>query len=230
MKFTERVWEKTLKVVEEEVKHPHLQELAAGTLPVEKFRFQAKQNYKYLLEYARSIAIAIAKSPNYRLMEKYQRYLTEVMDNEIPFYRSYYKEKLMIDLDELEQTVMACIKRSYTSHELARSWSDDLATLTVALLPCAVCYHEVAKGLIKICQAPKESIYRDWIEMYVSDVFSKAVQEIVDLTNELTSNKTEEELKYLEEVYLVSCQYELLSWDMYYNMQTWPQSYLFDSL
>lgn len=230
MNFIERVWEKTIKVVEAEVNHPHLQELAAGTLPIEKFRFQVKQNYKYLLQYTRAIAIAIAKSPDYSLMKRYRSYLDEVMDNEIPFYHKHYKEILGIGLEELDQTIMACIKRSYTSHELACSWEGDLAMLTISLLPCAVCYNEVAKRLIKICQAPQGSIYREWINMYISNVFTSAVQDIVELTNELTNNKTEAELKRLEEIYLVSCQYELLSWDMYYNMQKWPQNYLFEDL
>jgi thiaminase/transcriptional activator TenA len=230
MSFIGRIWDKTMEVVDEEVKHPHLQEMASGILPEEKFIFQAKQNYQYLLEYTRAASLGIAKSPDYETMVIFQGYVNEVLDHEIPFYRQYYREKFNIDVAELDNTIMANIKRSYTSHELARSWEGDLAALTISLLPCAICYNEVAKKLIKICNAPEGSFHRDWIQMYVGEIFTTAVENIKALTDKLTENKSENELKKLEEIYLVSCQYELLSWDMYYKMETWPMPHLFENL
>jgi len=225
--FVERVWPKTIEVVEAEVRHPHLQELAEGTLDVNKFRFQAKQNYKYLVEYARALAVGMAKCPDHASMERFRAYLNQIMDNEIPFYKKYYKEKLGIDEKELEDTVMSSIKRAYTSHEIARAWEGTLAEMFAAILPCDLCYWEVAKRLKAICELPEGNIYREWIYMYVSEEFSRISEDAIDCMNRLAEGKSEEEMRRLEEIYLVSCQYELLSWDMYYTMQTWPLPHLF---
>lgn len=42
--------------------HPFLQELKAGTLPVEKFRYFLGQDWHYLDAFARTVAQAISKA------------------------------------------------------------------------------------------------------------------------------------------------------------------------
>lgn len=230
MTFMDRVWSKTMEVVQNETHQPHLQELVAGTLPIEKFRYQIMQNYKYLLEYAKVFALAIAKSPDYQTMARFRSILDEVMENEVPFYRKYYQEKLNIDPEELDRVIMDGTNRAYTSHERACSWQGDLAELVIAVLPCAVCYREQAKLIDPLCKLPKEHLYREWIDMYLGEIFTESVSQLIELANELAEHKTEAELKRLEEIYYASCMYELLCWDTYYNMKFWPLPQLFKGL
>ena len=42
MKFTKRLWETIAPIYGAIISHPYNQELAAGTLPVEKFKFYIK--------------------------------------------------------------------------------------------------------------------------------------------------------------------------------------------
>ncbi len=230
MAFMDRVWSKTMEVVRSEVQQSYLQELAAGTLPIEKFRYQIKQNYKYLLEYSKVFALAIAKSPDFRTMVRFHNILDEAMEHEVPFYHKYYQEKLNIEPHELDSVIMDSMNRAYTSHERACAWEGGLAELVISVLPCAVCYREQVKLLDPLCKLPKGHPYREWIDMYLGEVYIKAVEETIELANELAENKTELELKKLEEIYLASCMYELLSWDMYYNMKFWPLPQLFKGL
>jgi thiaminase/transcriptional activator TenA len=220
--FEERLYPITEKVVAAEAETPHIKEIVAGTLPIEKFKFQVRQNYNYLIEYARAWAIGLAKCPDYETMAVWYEYVKETVEHEIPFYREYWKKNLDISFEELDGEVMSNIKRSYTSHELARSWEGDLTEQVTALLPCDILYWELAKVNIKRCNLPKGNIYRDWIEFYTTGWFKEVCEKLITLINRLTENKSERQLAKLEEIYAVGCNYEYMSWDMYYNMKTWP--------
>jgi len=222
MGIYEEVFQKmTRRVVHAEAETPHLKELVAGTLPVEKFRFQACQNYNYLVEYAKAWAVGLAKCDDYETMVLWLEFVRETVDHEIAFYRSYWKDRLGLSLEDLEGTVMSAVKRSYTSHELARSWEGDLAEQLTALLPCAFCYWELGKYLKGRCTLPKDHMYREWIEFYTTGWYDEVCGKLIDLVNGLTRDKTPMEKAKLAEIYAVGCNYEYLSWDMYYQMKTW---------
>ena len=46
--------------------------MAAGTLPIESFRFYVEQNLMYLLEYARAMAIAASKAGDEATMKQHE--------------------------------------------------------------------------------------------------------------------------------------------------------------
>jgi thiaminase/transcriptional activator TenA len=219
-----------IEVVEDVVKTPHLQELAAGTLPIEKFKFQAKQNYKYLIEYTKALGVGLAKSPDFEAMQHFKAAISVVMDVEIPFYREDCRKKLGIGVEELEGTIMARNRRSYTSHELARSWEGSLAEMYASILPCNLMYGEDAKLLTKTCRLPKGNIYREWLDVYLSEQYVEHAENAIVFMNSLCEGKTEKELRRIEEIFLVSCQFERLAWDEYYAMSTWPVPGVFRDL
>ena len=49
---------KTVAVIE---KTPHMQDILHGTMPDDRFRFQIKQNYNYLMEFTKCWAVGFAK-------------------------------------------------------------------------------------------------------------------------------------------------------------------------
>ena len=62
MSFSRGLKAKAGKVWEDGYNHPFVQELGAGTLDREKFKFYLLQDYLYLLQYAKVFAIAAVKS------------------------------------------------------------------------------------------------------------------------------------------------------------------------
>jgi len=220
--YEKTLYPMTIKTVEAEIRTPHLMELAAGILPIEKFKFQAKQDYNYLIQYAKAWGVGLAKCDDYETIILWANILKETTDVELPFSRKNCIENLGIPAEELDGTIMSNIKRSYSSHELARSWEGDLAEQLTALLPCDILYCEFPKKLSEKCTLPKGNIYRNWLDFYTSGWLDDLCKEMITLINSLTKNKTEKELARLEEIYAISCNYEYLSWNMYYNMETWP--------
>lgn len=68
MSFSRSLKEKAIKVWEDGYNHPFVQELGAGTLDKEKFKFYLLQDYLYLLEYAKVFAMAMVKADDEKML------------------------------------------------------------------------------------------------------------------------------------------------------------------
>jgi thiaminase/transcriptional activator TenA len=109
---------KTVAVLE---KTEHMQDILNGTMSEERFRFQIKHNYNYLMEFTRCWGIGFAKCNGFEELNTWYRLLVDTMENEVILNRDFWAKKIGLSLEEMDKTVMAAGKRSYTSYELARS-------------------------------------------------------------------------------------------------------------
>ncbi|MFP3320898.1 MAG: TenA family protein, partial [Acidilobus sp.] len=55
---------------EEIHRHPFVVELYAGRLPLERFRYYLLQDYSYIVNLTRALALAAAKAPSPQLMKE----------------------------------------------------------------------------------------------------------------------------------------------------------------
>jgi len=211
---------KTVAVLE---KTEHMQDILNGTMSEERFRFQIKHNYNYLMEFTRCWGIGFAKCNGFEELNTWYRLLVDTMENEVILNRDFWAKKIGLSLEEMDKTVMAAGKRSYTSYELARSWEGDLAQQVTVLFPCTILYYFLGVDLLPQCKLPEDNMYRFWIEFYTLPEYETHCRNAIALINRLTEHKSEKELRNLEEVFATSCNYEILQWTfMYHNMETWP--------
>lgn len=226
--YEEKLLPKITATVDAEMELPYFKEMLAGTLPIETFKFQCCQDYNYLVEYARAWTLAMAKCFDYETMKVCYEFVKDTMEWEIPFLRKHWQEVLGIDPDTMDGTVMANIKRAYTSHEMARTFEGDLAEQITALLPCELVYWQMGTRLVSLCELPEDHIYRGWMSAYTEEKFVAGCQKLIRVIDKLAEKKTPRELARLEEIFAIGCNYEYLSWrDMYYKRETWPLEELF---
>lgn len=205
-----------------------MQAIFQGTMTDEKFKFQIRQNYQYLMEYTKSWAICVAKSQGYDEMNGFYKILSSTMEGTVGFNREFWAEELSISIEELETTIMAEGKRSYTSHQLARAYEGDLACCMMALFPCNILYLYFGKHLLPKCELPKDNKYYKWLEFYTLDSYAQKCENEINMVNTLCDGKSEREITRLLEIFAVSCNYEILQWEkMYNNMETWPLDTIF---
>src|SRR4051812_8617414 len=67
-KFTDRLFENVQPIWEKNHQHPFVQELGKGTLDVEKFIYYMKQDYVYLIDYAKLFAVGVVKANDLETM------------------------------------------------------------------------------------------------------------------------------------------------------------------
>ena len=75
MKFTDRLFENVQPIWQKNHNHPFVQELGKGTLAKERFVRYMKQDYVYLIDYAKLFAIGALKANDLEVMGMFAKFL-----------------------------------------------------------------------------------------------------------------------------------------------------------
>ena len=220
-KFTDRIYPRVKDIWQACLDHPFVRGLEDGSLDIEKFKHWVKQDYVYLIEYARLFAIGTSKSHDLETMNSFAKGLEGVLFMEMDLHRSYAKS-FSISLDELESTEASAINTAYTSYMLNKSQAGGVENVAAALLACSWSYSFIGLELAKNPAALEDENYGEWIKMYSSDEFTELNDNAMDLMNKLTEGKPDRELDILEEIIVKTGYFEYMFWDMCYNKEEWP--------
>ena len=218
--FSHRLRQKAGAVWEAQHRHPFVRGIGEGTLDLEAFKFWVRQDYLFLVEYARVLALAAAKAPDLETMTRFAALLDETLKLEMGLHRSYAAE-FGISEEELLREEMAPATRAYTDFLARTAALGDFAELVAALTPCMWGFSEIGQRLAAGPQ-PADERYRRWIEMYSSKEFADLAEWCRNLLDRLAKGLGPEGRRRLESVFLTSSRYELLFWDAAYVRQGWP--------
>jgi len=131
------------------IQHPFVQQIGQGTLATECFEHYLKQDYVFLIHFARAFGLAVFKSNS----------IEEI-------------EQAKSSKDDLSATVESTSNMAYTRYVMERGLSGNLLDLNVALAPCIIGYAEVANWLLSQSSTVREgNPYDEWITMYASDEY-----------------------------------------------------------
>ena len=208
------------KIWREVFAHPFLDELQAGTLPMDRFVYFVLQDYLYLLDFAQVLCLGGAKSPDLKTLEIFTRHALIAVEVERSFHAAFGKS-LGLSQRELDATPKGPTTEAYTKHLQAVARGGSLGEIVAALLPCYWIYGEVGKKLYK--NRPKNpKIYRQWIETYASEDYWKPVREQIRLMDQLGATAKGDERRLMASHFVLSSRYEFLFWDQAYRLEQWP--------
>ena len=220
MGFTDDVELTALPVRKAILDHPFITGVGDGTLPVEKFKFYVTQDYVYLIDYSRVLALASARAPDLECMGWFARLLDETLNTEMELHRSYCAE-FGITRQELEATEAAPTTLAYTSYLLKVAHQGSFGELVAALVPCQWGYWEIGNHLAERGEPEQAPLYSQWIRMYTSPEFEELAQEIRDLTDRVAEGAGPDELRAMSQAYVTSVRFEYRFWDMAYRLERW---------
>lgn len=157
--------------------HDFVRQLGAGTLPADAFRYYLRQDYLFLVHFARAWGLAVYKSRNMAELRQGMDSLKAIVDIEMDLHIEYCA-KWDIPKDELENLPEARETMAYTRYVLDAGHRGDLLDLHVALAPCLVGYADIGSWLIEqpFTVRDDSNPYAPWINMYVSPEFQAAAQ------------------------------------------------------
>jgi thiaminase/transcriptional activator TenA len=202
-------------------RHPFVRGIGDGTLDLEKFRFWIRQDYLFLIEYSRLLALATARAPDLDTMRRFADLVHETLHDEMDLHRSYSAD-LGIAAAHLEQEEMTPTTRGYTDFMLRTAAVGDFAELLAALLPCMWGFNEIGLRLAAD-GPPDDERYARWIEMYASDEFTELVDWLRELTDRIGTGLAGAARDRMRDVFLTSSRYELSFWEMGWTLEAWPQ-------
>lgn len=219
-RFTDHLRHKAAGIWEAQHQHPFVRGIGDGTLSLERFEFWLRQDYVFLIEYARLLALAAARSPHLGTMVHFATLLKETVETEMNLHRAYAAE-FEISREELEGELAAPTTRAYTDFLLRVAATCDFAELAAALLPCMWAFSEIGQRLAAQT-AHSEKRYAKWIAMYSSGEFAELAQWCRDLLDSLAAGLPERDLQKLEAAFVTSSRYEWQFWEMAWKMERWP--------
>jgi len=219
-RLSELLRQRVAGIWEAQHQHPFVRGIGDGTLGLERFQFWLRQDYVFLIEYARLLALAAARSPDLETMTRFATLLKETVKTEMNLHRAYAAE-FGISHEQLEREPTAPTTRGYTDFLLRVAATGDFAELVAALLPCMWAFSEIGRRLA-MQPAPSEKRYARWIAMYSSREFAELAEWCRDLLDSLAAGLPERDLQKLEAAFLTSSRYEWQFWEMAWKMERWP--------
>ena len=204
--------------------HPFLRELAAGTLPLEKFRFFLEQDNFYLVEYARCLAMGAAKSRDEDELRYFTVDLNQVIDAELPSNRDLLARVTAMGAEDRGGALtQAPANVAYTSYMLSQALRGGPVEIMAVLLPCAWSYVEIAARLAEQGSTDHE-VYADWVGYFT---FPANVEMVASMRADFDRLAVEAGLgagrrEELTEIFATSSRLERGFWEMAYSVEQWP--------
>ncbi len=221
MSFSRRAEEKANDLRAAILRHPFVTGIGNGSLDVEKFKFYVRQDYLYLIDYSRVLALASARADTLDEMSWFARLLHETLNTEMELHREYCRQ-FGISRQNLEETLPSPNTTAYTQFLLSVANSRSYPELVAALLPCQWGYWEIGCHLNSQGPPADAPLYAQWIEMYASEEFGRLAKWVRNLADELAAKHGPVTIQKMEEVYIASTRYEYLFWDAPFENDEWP--------
>jgi thiaminase/transcriptional activator TenA len=219
-RFTDRLHQLAWPIWEAQYNHPFVQGIAGGTLDVDKFKFWVRQDYLFLIDYSRLLALAVTHAPDLSTMRRFADLLQATLHEEMQLHCSYASE-FGISQQDLEREEKAPTTRGYTDFLLRVANLGDFAELLAALLPCMWGFSDIGQRLAH-GPRPGDERYARWIEMYSSQEFADLAHWCRQLVDRTAEGLPEKALRRMEEAFLASSRYEYLFWEMAWRQEGWP--------
>ncbi len=197
------------------IEHQFVQQLGDGSLAPEAFQHYLKQDYLFLIQFARAFALAAYKSPTLSDLRQAKDGLQAIVDTELGLHIGYCREwgiseKELANLPEARATL------AYTRYVLDTGNRGDLLDLHVALSPCMVGYGEIANWLNsrKATVRGDANPYDAWIAMYESEEFQDAMQAEIRWLDERLADVSPGRFEQLTRIFRDATRLEIDFWDM----------------
>jgi len=197
--------------------HPFVKGIGDGTLSRDRFGFYLKQDYVYLIDFSRVLALASAKSPTLQEMGTFAALLHATLNTEMELHRKTCAA-FGIAEPELAKTRKSPITSAYTDLLVRTAYEGESSDILAVLLPCACGYAEIGKRL-KAKGLPEDRHYREWIDTYSSPEFQGFAEWLIGRMNEEAADAPAKRKEDWHRLYESSARYEYLFFDMSWKME-----------
>ena len=215
MSFAVELREAAAPVWERHVAHPFVAGIGDGTLPEDKFRFYVRQDYLFLIDYGRLLALAAARAPRLAWMRRFSGLAQSVLETEMDLHRQF-AARWGVTTEQLESERTAPATDAYCDFLLRTAALGDFAALVAALLPCMWSYAEIGQRLAA-AGLPDHEGYAEWITLYASDEFAQLADWCRELTDAAAAEVAGPGRLRMHAAFRASSEHELAFYDSAWN-------------
>jgi thiaminase (transcriptional activator TenA) len=209
--FSAELREAAAPVWEAKLAHPFVRGIGDGTLPEDRFRFYVRQDYLFLTDYGRLLALAAARAPRLEWMRRFAALAQAVLETEMALHRQF-AARWGITAEQLESERTAPATDAYCDYLLRTATLGDFAELVAALLPCMWSYAEIGSALAAQ-GLPEHAGYAEWIAMYASEDFEQLAAWCRELTDAAAAEVAGPGRRRMHNAFRASSEHELAFWE-----------------
>jgi len=192
--------------------HPFTDAIGDGSLSLTRFRYFMRQDYLFLIDYARVLAMASASAPDLDSMSRFAALLDETLNSEMELHRSFCAD-FGIGARQLEATQPAVATTAYASFLFGVARRSHIAEISAALLPCQWSYDEIGRKLARRRGAREGSFHRRWIDGYCSPEYRQVTDWLVRFVDRVGGEAGPRARGAMHRLFAESCRHELRFWD-----------------
>ena len=219
-RFSDHLRELVDPIWEAQHNHPFVQGIGDGSLDIEKLKYWVRQDYVYLIDYARILSMASAKAPDLDTMTWFAGLTKGTLEVEMSLHRSYARD-FGISESELESERKSPTCQGYSDFLMRAAVAEPFEVTAAALLPCFWGYYELGT-LLEDRGLPEHELYARWVKRYSDPQVGPEVERFRSLMDRLGADASAHLRRQMEQAFLLSSRYEYLFWEMCYTQETWP--------
>ena len=220
MTFCDEIEVETSLQREAMMRHPFVMGIGDGSLSEDRFRHFMTQDYLYLIDYARCLAMGAVKAPDLETMGWFASAVDHILNTEMELHRAYCA-RLGITSEELETTEHAPTTYSYTSYLLRVAQIGSFGELIASLVPCMWGYWKVGEMLAARGEPESAPHYVEWIRMYAGEESKTVALESRAICDRVAETAGSQERLAMREAYLTCMRYERDFWQMAWDIEDW---------
>jgi thiaminase/transcriptional activator TenA len=219
MSFSQQMWAEVDELYRRILDLPFNRELAAGTLPRERFVHYLIQDAHYLAFFARALATAAARAPDARGQVLLAHCAHDAIVVERALHESFFAD-FGISAQDWQASPPSPTCFAYGHWLISIAHIEPWCVALAGLLPCFWIYHEVGRQLH--AEAADPHPYRKWIDTYADEAFARTVRDVAALTDAAHAQAAESERQRMAQAYRTASRLEWMFWDAAYRLEYWP--------
>jgi len=201
--------------------HPFNVALADGSLDAERFAFYLVQDARYLIAFARSLALASARAPD----TEAGAFFAGSARTALVVERSLHEGELArLGWSEARAAGLAtsptCL--AYSSFLGAVAATEAWPVVVAAVLPCFWVYYEVGTEIAKRTAGHVAHPYRAWIDTYSDEEFASSVATIRRIADDAAAEASPRLVEQMADRFARATSYEWMFWDSAWRLEGWP--------
>lgn len=205
IKTNAKIWDNYLH-------HDFVKSLEKGTLARENFLFYLKQDYIYLLNYAKCYALLANNATNAKELRFAMKFQNYIVDGELELHKSILE--LGINADKLGVKDESLTNIAYTRYMQSVASSGDFVDMLVALSSCAIGYGYIGREIYERLgeKGLANHPYEAWIRTYAGAEFQNETKEFENFVNAYADKIGAPKFDKLSEIFYTVTRLECAFW------------------
>jgi len=198
--------------------HRFILEMAANSLPIEKFTFYLRQDHIFLKEFCSFLLIARQKSTDQKLKMWFDSLYQSTIDSEMQMQR-----ELLLSLGDISNinnnstiSVSSATLDYISFLKQVSSSAGNVEVMVSAMAPCPWSYLEIAQKLSK--RDIKKDVYSKWIRFYSSNESQQQIKELKNILSSLYDQTNDNTKMIIRQHFGAACKHEYNFWESAYKM------------